>query len=82
MDDATYERLTRGPDYLRTALAIHEADRTRNRWGYTTPALRNMLDEELLDLARDSDDPLTRELASRLDRANYYIENEVGNDEY
>lgn len=62
--------------------AAHEVCAARNRWGYTTPQLRNMLDDEVLALARDSDDPLVRELASRLDRANYYIENEVENDEY
>lgn len=62
--------------------AALEVRAARNRWGYTTPQLRNMLDEELLDLARDNDNPLVRELAARLDRANYYIETEMENWDY
>lgn len=62
--------------------AVLEVRATRNRWGYTTSTLHNMLDEELLDLARDDDNPLVRELASRLDRANYYIETEMENWDY
>lgn len=69
-------------DYLRTAVALANAEEAKGGWGYTTPTLHNMLDEELLDLARDDDNPLVRELASRLDRANYYIETEMEDWDY
>lgn len=36
--------------------------------------LRNLTDEELLHQVQDTDHPVVRELAERLDRANQYIE--------
>lgn len=36
--------------------------------------LRNLTDEELLHQVQDTDNPVVRELAERLDRANRYIE--------